>query len=249
MKKQLTIEGHNYAVPKHIAIIMDGNGRWAKQKRMPRSFGHARGSQTLEQICDDAKELGIEYITVYAFSTENWKRPKGEIETLMTLLKKYLKDSIKKSIKKNMRVRMIGDIHPLPNDIKERIENLEKATENCNSINLQIALNYGSRDEMIRAIKKIVVNYDRDEISIDEITQEYFSKNLDTRDIPDPDLLIRTSGEHRLSNFLLWQLAYAEFYFINKFWPDFNKNDLIEAIKYYNQRERRFGGIKTEELT
>lgn len=230
-------------VPKHVAIILDGNGRWAKKRFLPRNAGHAQGSKTVEQICEDAHDLGIKYLTVYAFSTENWKRPKDEVNALMKLLSKYLKNCIERSTKNNMRVRVIGDITPLADDIKEKIVKLEEVSKNNTGLNFQVALNYGGRDEIIRAIKKCASECADGLIKPDDITEELFSERLDTSDIPDPDLLIRTSGEQRLSNFLLWQLAYTEFYFTDVLWPDFNKKELQKAIDYYTSRDRRFGGV------
>lgn len=230
-------------VPKHVAIILDGNGRWAKKRFLPRNAGHAQGSKTVEQICEDAHDLGIKYLTVYAFSTENWKRPKDEVNALMKLLNKYLKNCIERSTKNNMRVRVIGDITPLADDIKEKIVKLEEVSKNNTGLNFQVALNYGGRDEIIRAIKKCASDCADGLIKPDDINEELFSERLDTSDIPDPDLLIRTSGEQRLSNFLLWQLAYTEFYFTDVLWPDFNKKELQKAIDYYASRDRRFGGV------
>ena len=230
-------------VPKHVAIILDGNGRWAKKRFLPRNAGHAQGSKTVEQICEDAHDLGIKYLTVYAFSTEKWKRPKDEVDELMNLLNKYIKNCIERSTKNNMRVRVIGDITPLADDIKEKIVKLEEVSKNNTGLNFQVALNYGGRDEIIRAIKKCASDCADGLIKPDDITEELFSERLDTSDIPDPDLLIRTSGEQRLSNFLLWQLAYTEFYFTDVLWPDFNKKELQKAIDYYASRDRRFGGV------
>ena len=230
-------------VPQHVAIILDGNGRWAKKKKRPRNFGHLEGSKNVERICEDAHRLGVEYLTVYAFSTENWKRPKDEVDALMKLLKDYLKKSIKTSKKNNMKVRIIGDISVLSEDIKESIRNLEEASQNNTGLKFQVALNYGSRDEILRAIKKIGMDIKEEKINIDSINMELFHNYLDTEGIPDPDLLIRTSGEQRLSNFLLWQLAYTEFYFTDVLWPDFDKIELIKAFEYYNNRNRRFGGL------
>ncbi|MFP4697283.1 MAG: isoprenyl transferase [Eubacteriales bacterium] len=243
-----TIDGQEYSIPTHIAIIMDGNGRWAKSKNKPRSFGHAEGSARLEKICREADKLGVKYITVYAFSTENWSRPKEEVEGLMKLLRKFLKDSIKKSKKNNMKVKIIGDISPLENDIKKSINSLEEETRKHNGLNLQIAINYGGRDELIRAINNILLDSKNDKLNCETINENIIRNYLDTSDIPDPDLLIRTSGEQRVSNFLLWQLAYTEFYFSEKYWPEFDKEELIKAIKYFNQRERRFGGVNTEDI-
>lgn len=235
--------GQEEKVPKHIAIIMDGNGRWAKKRFMPRNYGHAQGSKAVENICEDAYNLGVKYLTVYAFSTENWVRPKEEIDALMKLLRTYMKDCLKRSSKNNMRVRVIGDISRLPEDLQQSIIELEQVSAENTGLNFQVALNYGGRDEMVRAIKKIASDVKDNKLLVDEITEETFAEYLDTREIPEPDLLIRTSGEKRLSNFLLWQLAYTEFYFTDVLWPDFNKKELIKAIDYYKDRDRRYGAV------
>lgn len=229
--------------PNHVAIILDGNGRWAKKRMLPRKAGHAAGSKTVEQICEDAYNLGINYLTVYAFSTENWKRPADEVDALMKLLRQYLRDCIKRSTKNNMCVRVIGDISLLAEDMQESIRELEKVTKDNTGLHFQVALNYGSRDEMIRAIQALAVRVRAGEVAPEEIDEEMFAGYLDTKGIPEPDLLIRTSGEERLSNFLLWQLAYTEFYFTDVLWPDFNKKELQKAIDYYNGRDRRFGAV------
>lgn len=234
-------------VPQHIAIILDGNGRWAKAKGMPRNYGHAQGSKNVEKICEEAWRMGIKYLTVYAFSTENWNRPKAEVDALMTLLRNYMKTCLKTAAKNDMKIRVIGDKKPLDDDIKNRIEELEEATKNNGGLNFTIALNYGSRDEMIRAARKMGQDCAEGKLNPEEITEEVFSSYLDTAGIPDPDLLIRTSGEQRLSNYLLWQLAYTEFYFTDIPWPDFNKKELEKAIEQFNRRDRRYGGIKEEE--
>ncbi|MBS7007330.1 isoprenyl transferase [Anaerostipes sp.] len=230
-------------VPEHVAIILDGNGRWAKKRFLPRNMGHAQGSKTVERIIEDAYDMGIKYLTVYAFSTENWKRPKDEVDALMKLLRDYLKTCIKRANKNNMRVRVIGDVTGLSDDLREKIAQLEEASRDNTGINFTIALNYGSRDEMIRAMKKMADDLLLGTLKKEEITEEVFSGYLDTKGIPEPDLMIRTSGEQRLSNFMLWQLAYTEFYFTDVLWPDFNKKELKKAVEYYNGRERRFGGI------
>ena len=231
-------------VPEHVAIILDGNGRWAKKRLLPRKAGHVAGSQTVEQICEDAWNLGIKYLTVYAFSTENWKRPQDEVDALMKLLRRYLKDCIKRSTKNNMSVRVLGDITPLDEDLKASILELEDVSKDNTGLHFQVALNYGSRDEILRAVQRIAEDVKMGKLESSQITEEKFSSFLDTKGIPDPDLLIRTSGEERLSNFLLWQLAYTEFYFTDVLWPDFNKAELEKAIAYYNKRDRRFGGVK-----
>lgn len=230
-------------IPNHVAIILDGNGRWAKQRNMPRNYGHTQGSKAVEKICEDAYKMGIKYLTVYAFSTENWKRPKDEVDAIMKLLRTYLATSMKTAKKNNMRVRILGDKSRLSEDIVKSINELEEATKNNTGLNLQVAINYGSRDEIIRAVKALSLDIKKNIIDIDHIDEMLLSNYLDTKDIPDPDLLIRTSGEQRLSNFLLWQLAYTEFYFTDVLWPDFDKKELMKAIEYYSGRTRRFGAI------
>lgn len=231
-------------IPKHIAIILDGNGRWAKKRMMPRNAGHAAGAKTVEKIIEDAHNIGVKYLTVYAFSTENWNRPDDEVQALMKLLKNYLTDCIKRANSNNMRVRVIGERTRLDKDIVEKIEELEECSSKNTGITFIIALNYGSRDEIVRGIKKIGEKCKSGEINPEDITEEIFSNTIDTHGIPDPDLLIRTSGEIRLSNYLLWQLAYTEFYFTDVLWPDFNKEELKKAIVKYNERDRRFGKIE-----
>ena len=206
-------------------------------------MGHAQGSKTVERIIEDAYDLGIKYLTVYAFSTENWKRPKDEVDALMKLLRDYLKNCIKRANKNNMKVRVIGDVSRLDEDLQKRIAELKEASKDNTGINFTIALNYGSRDEMVRAMKHMADDLQSGKLQKEDITEEFFNSYLDTKELPDPDLLIRTSGEERLSNFMLWQLAYTEFYFTDVLWPDFNKKELKKAIEYYNGRDRRFGGI------
>lgn len=234
----------NLNIPNHVAIILDGNGRWAKKRFMPRNYGHMQGAKVVEQICEDADSIGIKYLTVYAFSTENWNRPQDEVEALMKLLRNYLKDCIKRANNNNMRVRVIGEKSRLSDDIRSKIEELEECTKNNTGLNFTIALNYGSRDEIVRAVREISKDVKDGKISESDIDDKMISDYLDTRGIPDPDLLIRTSGEERLSNFLLWQLAYTEFYFTDILWPDFNKKELIKAVEKYNERDRRFGKVK-----
>ena len=231
-------------VPQHVAIILDGNGRWARSKGMPRNYGHAQGSKNVERICEEAWRMGIKYLTVYAFSTENWQRQKSEVDALMKLLRNYMKTCLKTAEKNDMKIRVIGDIRPLDEDIKKRILELEEASRNNGGLNFTIALNYGSRDEMIRAVKRLAQDCVDQKVKPEDIDEKLYAAYLDTRELPDPDLLIRTSGELRLSNYLLWQLAYSEFYFTDVPWPDFTKEELIRAIEHYNSRERRFGGIK-----
>ena len=224
-------------IPQHIAIILDGNGRWAKAKGMPRNYGHTAGARNVETVCQAAHDLGVKYVTMYAFSTENWNRPEGEVEALMKLLESYLKNCIKTADKNNMRVRVIGDTTRLSERFQERIRELEAASAKNDGLNLQIAINYGSRDEMTRAMRRMSEDVAAGKRKPEEITESVFEEYLDTAGIPDPDLLIRTSGELRLSNFLLWQLAYSEFYFTDVPWPDFHKEELERAIEAYNKRE------------
>ncbi len=234
-------------VPQHVAIILDGNGRWAKSKGMPRNYGHAQGSKNVERICEEAWRLGIKYLTVYAFSTENWNRPQDEVDALMNLLRRYMKTCLTTASKNDMKVRVIGDITRLDEDIRSRILELEEATKNNGGLNFQIAINYGSRDELVRSIRRLAQDCVDNKQDPAEITEAVIERYLDTHGIPDPDLLIRTSGEQRLSNFLLWQLAYTEFYFTDVHWPAFTKEELIKAIEQYNKRDRRFGGVKEEQ--
>lgn len=233
-------------VPQHIAIILDGNGRWAKAKGMPRNYGHAQGSKNVERICEEAWRLGIKYLTVYAFSTENWSRPKNEVDALMTLLRNYMKTCLKTAEKNRMCVRVLGDKTRLDEDIRTRIAELEEATKNNDGLHFQIAINYGGRDEIVRAVKKLSAKVQSGEMDPAGITADTLEGYLDTAGIPDPDLLIRTCNEQRISNFLLWQLAYTEFYFTPVPWPDFTKEELIKAVEAYNHRDRRYGGLKEE---
>ncbi len=228
-------------MPRHVAIILDGNGRWAAARHLPRKAGHAQGSKVVEQICEDAYRMGISYLTVYAFSTENWNRPKDEVDALMDLLRSYLKDCIKISTKNNMRVRIIGDRRALAPDIIERIQVLETTSRDNTGLQFQVALNYGGRDELARAVQKIAIEAAAGRQKPEEVNEALIASYLDTRDIPDPDLVIRTSGEQRLSNFLLWQSAYAELYFTPVLWPDFTKEELEKAVIWYQGRDRRYG--------
>lgn len=233
-------------IPAHVAVILDGNGRWAKKRFMPRTYGHKVGSQVVEDMLSIVDETGVKYFTVYAFSTENWKRSQEEVSMLMGILRRYLKDCVKKSIKNNVRCRVIGRREELSPDIVESINNLEEKTKNNTGLNFTIAINYGGRDEITRAVKKIAKKVEQGEMRAEDITEQTISECLDTWELPDPDLLIRTSGEERLSNYLPWQLAYTEFYFTDTLWPDFNREELIKAFEKYNRRERRFGGVKEE---
>ena len=231
-------------VPEHIAIILDGNGRWAKKRLMPRNYGHIQGSKAVELVCEEAYNIGVKYLTVYAFSTENWQRPSDEVQAIMKLLRNYLKDCIKTTSKNNMKVRILGDKAGLDDDIREQIDKLEKESSKNTGLNFQIAINYGSRDEMVRAMRRMSADIASGIIKESDITEETFSSYLDTRGIPDPDMIIRTSGEQRLSNFLMWQSAYSEFYFPEVLWPDFNRKELVKAIEAYNKRDRRYGKVK-----
>lgn len=233
-------------IPNHVAIILDGNGRWAKAKGMPRNYGHVQGAKTVEVICEEAYRMGISYLTVYAFSTENWNRPKDEVDALMKLLRNYMKTCLKTAAKNNMCVRVIGDKEGLDEDIRKRIAELEQATADNTGLHFQIALNYGGRDEIRRAVVMLVDRIKRGELTEEQITEETISSCLDTAGIPEPDLLIRTCNEQRISNFLLWQLAYTEFYFSPVAWPDFSKEELEKAIAAYNHRDRRYGLVKEE---
>ncbi len=234
---------NEYRIPVHVAIIMDGNGRWAKRRGLPRTAGHAQGARVVEQILEDADHMGIRYLTVYAFSTENWSRPDSEVKSLMNLLRTYMKTSLAKCAKNNVRIRVIGDKSRLDRDLQASIANLEKETASNTGIGFQIAINYGARDELIRAIRKAAQSVADGEIRPEDISENMISDNLDTCGIPDPDLLIRTGGEERISNFLLWQTAYSELYFCDAAWPDFSKAELEKAVDAYNHRERRYGGL------
>ncbi|MBQ9928030.1 MAG: isoprenyl transferase [Lachnospiraceae bacterium] len=233
-------------IPNHVAIILDGNGRWAKSKGMPRNYGHVQGAKTVEVICEEAYRMGIQYLTVYAFSTENWSRPQDEVDALMKLLRNYMKTCLTTAKKNRMCVRVIGDKTRLDEDIRTRIEELEEATKDNDGLHFQIAINYGGRDEIVRAVKKLAEKVEGGTIKAEEISEQLISDTLDTKGIPDPDLLIRTCNEQRISNFLLWQLAYTEFYFTPVAWPDFSKEELIKAVEAYNHRNRKYGGIKEE---
>ncbi len=236
-------ESLDLKIPSHVAVILDGNGRWAKKRHMPRTYGHKVGSQVVEDMLSIVDDLGVNYFTVYAFSTENWKRSEDEVSTLMNILRRYLKDCVKKSMKNNVRCRVIGRREELSEDIIESIIDLEEKTKNNTGLNFTIAINYGGRDEITRAVKKIADKVARGELKAEDITEKIINDNLDTWELPDPDLLIRSSGEQRLSNYLPWQLAYTEFYFTETLWPDFNREEMIKAFEKYNRRERRFGGV------
>lgn len=235
--------GENLKIPTHVALILDGNGRWAKKRGLPRQMGHKKGCETVEQIVEDAARIGIKYLTVYGFSTENWKRPEEEVGALMQLFRFYTKRLLKIAKEQNVRVRMIGERSRFAPDIVEGINRLEEETKNNTVMTFIIAVNYGSRDEITRAVRKIMEDCGERKISPEDMTEQVFASYLDTAGIPDPDLLIRTSGELRLSNYLLWQLAYSELYVTDCLWPDFDKEELMRAIEQYNKRERRFGGV------
>ncbi len=239
-------EQKELVMPQHVAIILDGNGRWAKSKGMPRNYGHIQGAKTVEVICEEAYRMGIQYLTVYAFSTENWNRPKDEVDALMKLLRNYMKTCLATAKKNRMCVRVLGDKTGLDEDIRNRIAQLEEATRDNDGLHFQIALNYGGRDEIVRAVKGMVEKAQRGELKAEDVTEQYLSDMLDTHGLPEPDLLIRTCNEQRISNFLLWQLAYTEFYFTPVAWPDFSKEELVKAVEAYNHRNRRYGRIEEE---
>ncbi len=235
-------ESNELKIPAHVAIILDGNGRWAKQHGVPRSMGHREGCATLEGILEDAARLGIQYLTVYAFSTENWKRSTEEVNSLMQLFRYYAKKILKKACDNNIRIRMIGERSRFDEDLILAINGLEEATKDNTGMTFVFAVNYGSRDEMVRGARRMLEDCKAGRLDPAKFDEDMFSSYLDTGGMPDPDLLIRTSGELRLSNFLLWQSAYTELYFTPVLWPDFHKEELLKAIRSYNQRIRRFGG-------
>ena len=234
--------GHEKSLPRHIALIMDGNGRWAKKRSLPRSAGHAAGSRNFQSIARYCNKIGLEYLTVYAFSTENWKRPKDEVDGLMNILRDYLKDS--KNFKdENIKVKFIGELSALDEDIRQLIVEAEEGSRDATGLKLNIALNYGGRDEIVHAAKRIAERVKEGTVEIDDISEEMISDNLYTAGMPDPDLIIRPSGEYRLSNFLIWQAAYSEYWYSDVLWPDFKPKHIDKAIEDYNHRNRRFGGI------
>lgn len=229
-------------IPRHIAIILDGNGRWAKKRAMPRKAGHLAGSETFRNIATYCKEIGVEYLTVYAFSTENWKRPEDEVKGIMKLLDKYLHEAIRDMSEKQIRMKVFGDVSRLSPSLQELIAKTDELSKSIEGFQANICINYGGRAEIVRAAKLYAEDYSAGKA--DELTEESFSKYLYSADIPDPDLLIRPGGEYRLSNFLLWQCAYSEFYYTDVLWPDFTPEVLDEAIAEYGRRDRRFGGVK-----
>lgn len=234
----------NMVIPEHVAIILDGNGRWAKSKGLPRNAGHVQGAKVVEDMCEITWNMGIKYFTVYAFSTENWSRPDEEVAALMKLLRNYMVNAKKRANKNNMCVRVIGDKTRLDKDLQESIADLEEATSTNTGLHFQIAINYGGRDEITRACRRMIGEVKAGSLAEDDISAQTIDDHLDTAGLPDPDLLIRTCGEQRISNFLLWQLAYTEFYFCDCAWPDFSKKELEKAIEAYNTRNRKFGGLK-----
>lgn len=231
-------------LPKHIAIIMDGNGRWAKKRFLPRTAGHKAGVETVRTVITECKRLGIKHVTLYTFSTENWKRPALEVETLMTLLQSYLKKEVAELNRNNVKLTAIGDIEKLPKSCLEELKKAMELTKNNDGPNLNLALNYGGRYDITNAVKQISRDIENHKLNSESITEETIKNYLSTKSIPYPDLVIRTSGEQRLSNFLLWELAYAELYFTDVFWPDFDEKELQKAIYAYQNRDRRFGGLK-----
>ena len=231
-------------IPEHVAIILDGNGRWAKNKHMPRTYGHTVGSKVVERTVEDASDIGIKYLTVYVFSTENWKRSQDEVSMLFSLIERYLRSLIKKSKKNNVRCRVIGRRDKMSSSMLQVIEKLEEETKDNTGLTFTLAINYGGRDEITRAVQGIAQDVKDGKLNAEDITGSTISDYLDTSGMPDPDLLIRTGGDERLSNYLPWQLTYTEFYFTPVLWPAFTKNDLIDAVIKYNGRDRRFGGVK-----
>ncbi len=233
-------------IPNHVAIILDGNGRWAKAHGMPRNYGHLQGAKAVEDICEVAWNMGIKYLTVYAFSTENWSRPENEVSALMKLLRNYMKNCIQRASKNNMCVRIIGEKSRLDEDIRESIAELEEATKNNTGLHFTIAINYGSRDEITRAVRKLSTKVRDGVINPEDITEKMIEDELDTAGLPDPDLLIRTCNEKRISNFLLWQISYSEIYVTDIAWPDFDEKALTKACEDYSNRTRKFGNITEE---
>ncbi|MBU5317144.1 isoprenyl transferase [Clostridium bornimense] len=231
-------------IPKHIAIIMDGNGRWAKERNMPRTYGHKAGVETIREIVKECSNLGVEYLTLYAFSTENWARPKEEVDTLMKLLVQYLRNEFEELNKNNVIINSIGDISKLPKVCYEELNKAYDKTKNNTGLTLNLALNYGGRVEIVNSVKEIAKLVQENKIKVDDIDEKMIEKYLYTSGMPDPDIIIRPSGEQRLSNFLLWQCAYSEFWYSDVKWPDFTKENLIEAIFDYQNRDRRFGKVK-----
>lgn len=231
-------------LPRHVAIIMDGNGRWASRRMLPRAIGHVRGVTSVQRVIADAQDIGVEYLTLYAFSTENWRRPVTEIKHLMDLVRRYFEAEMDKFKRDNVRVRIIGTREQVDPDIKDMVDNAEKLTEGNTGFNLTFAFNYGGREELVAAAKALVREAAAGRLAPADVTADVFATHLRTKGLPDPDLVIRTGGESRISNFLLWQAAYAEFLFVDTLWPDFQRRDLIAALNEYASRERRFGGVE-----
>ncbi len=228
-------------IPKHIAIIMDGNSRWSKSKKLPLKVGHKNGSENVRKISEACIEIGVKYLTIYAFSSENWDRPQDEVDYLMKLLDNYLEKETKSLIEKGVKIVISGNLEKLPQKTKDKISKIENLTKDNEALVLNVAFSYGARQEIVDACKKIILAVRESKISVNEVNEELISQNLYHPDIPDPDLLIRTAGDLRISNFLLWQMAYTEFHFTETFWPDFKKDNLIQAIQEFNKRERRYG--------
>ncbi len=245
-RKERNGAGFSGAVPKHIAIIMDGNGRWAKKRGLPRSAGHSAGSNTFRNIATFAESIGVEYLTVYAFSTENWKRPKDEVDAIMGLLVKYLHEAIDEIKKGKVRLKFFGDVTVLSDELRSLIDEAETLSKRNAGMQANICLNYGGRDELVRACRALAREASENGLDPDSIDEQMVSDHLFSAGIPDPELVIRPGGEHRSSNFLMWQSSYSEFYFTDVLWPDFTKNDLLKAIEYFNSRDRRFGGVKNQ---
>ncbi|HRJ07016.1 MAG TPA: isoprenyl transferase [Prosthecobacter sp.] len=230
-------------VPRHVAIIMDGNGRWAKERGLPRTEGHRQGAETVRRVTEACGDIGVEYLTLYAFSSENWKRPKREVDALMRLLEQFLRKKTPEMREQNIRLQAIGRLHDLPKPCQEQLHRSIEATSQNSGLTLILALSYGGREEILDGVKSLIESIERGHLDKGMVDTDVFSKHLYTRYYPDPDLLIRTSGELRLSNFLLWQVSYAEFYITPKLWPDFDKEDFFEAVREYGRRQRRFGGV------
>ena len=230
-------------IPRHIAIIMDGNGRWAKERGLPRREGHRAGAESVREMVETCRELGVEFLTVYAFSSENWRRPRNEIRALMRLLNRFLEEKAEELMRQNVRLAAIGNLDRLPPDTRQRLDDAIERTAPNTAMTLVLALSYGSREEITEAARSLVADAAEGRLRPEEVTEELLASRLYTAGIPDPDLLIRTSGEMRISNFLLWQISYAEIIIVPKFWPDFRRNDLLEAVQEYSRRHRRFGAV------
>ena len=228
-------------LPRHVAIIMDGNGRWAQRRSLGRVEGHKRGRDAVEAVVETCREIGISYVTLYAFSTENWQRPPTEVRALMALLQRYLRNELQQMMKKNVRLRAVGDLDRLPPEVRKSLDDVISATQNNTGLTVILALSYGAREEIVQAARTLALAAQRGELAPQDITEQHLTQALWTADIPDPDFLIRTSGEFRLSNFLLWQLAYTELYVTDTFWPDFTRDEFLRALANYQSRERRFG--------